>query len=447
MFQQNKYEMDNRYIVWLNKHFKSIFINENILTLLTVIVLYNLFGSNICYFIISILMFFNYYMILLINLINKPIEMSISSHYKRKASKKLQSMPNMQVIGITGSYGKTSSKNILYDILNSKYNAYVTPKNYNTISGLMLTINNYLDKFNDYFIAEMGATKKGEIKMLCDFVHPKYGIITRVGIAHLETFKTEENILNTKFELIESLPPDGVGILNGDDEKQLTYKLKNNCRIIWIGIDNHDVDIYAKDIKLTNEGTTFKVYFKKEKKEYEFQTVLLGKANLYNILAGIALGNELGITYPELKKAIKNVKPVPHRLEKKLYYDINLIDDSYNNNPLGSKMAIDVLKNMPGKKMIITSGMIELGEKLYEENYKLGKLIAESKIDEVILIGKNQTKPIYEGLKNSNYNLKKVHVLNDILEAFKLIRDLKDKDTYVLLQSDLPDLYKEKNKE
>ena len=133
------------------------------------------------------------------------------------ASKKLKSMPSLKVIGITGSYGKTSSKNILNDILSVKYYVLPTPKNFNTPVWLTITINNYLDKFNDYFIAEMGAFKKGEIKYLCDYVKPTYGILTKVGTAHLESFGSQQNIQEGKFELIESLPSDGIGVLNGDD--------------------------------------------------------------------------------------------------------------------------------------------------------------------------------------------------------------------------------------
>ena len=126
------------------------------------------------------------------------------------------------------------------------------------------------------------------------------------------------------------------------------------------------------------------------------------------------------------------------------YYDINLIDDAYNANPDGCKMAVEVLASMPGKQIVITSGMIELGEKSYEENKKLGKIIADNHIDEVILIGKNQTKPIQDGLKENHYNDKHIHILNDIMDAFPLMLELKDKDTYALLQSDLPDTFNEK---
>lgn len=395
------------------------------------------------YIVLFLLAYFNNLVVVLANIINIPIEKLIGNYFKRKALKKLKSFSSMDVIGITGSYGKTSSKNILNDILNIKYNAFKTPQNYNTPFGLMIAINNYLDKFNDYFIAEMGACKTGEIKQLCNLVHPKYGILTKIGVAHLETFKSEENIIKTKFELIESLPKDGIGILNADDPKQVNYKIKNNCKIVWVGINNKNADWNATAIKLTKDGTTFNCKIKNDKKIYKFETKLLGNANIYNILASIALGYNLGIPMNDLIKAVKKVKPVEHRLELKKYYDMFLIDDCYNANPEGCEMALDVLKMMNGKKIVISSGMIELGAKYYDLNFELGRYMA-SVADSVILIGKEQTKPIYEGLKNAKFKSENIYILNDVMESFSLIHALKEKETYILLQSDLPDIFSEK---
>lgn len=415
----------------------------HIIFCLLMILIFNEKNMSNYYLILGILSYFNLFIILFINFINRPVEKIVGKHFENQAKNKLASMTNMDVIGITGSYGKTSTKNVLYDILNIKYNVFKTPANYNTPFGLMLTINNQLDIYNDFFIAEMGACKKGEIKELCDLVHPKYAILTRVGLAHLETFGSEKIIQQTKFELIESLPSDGVGILNGDDEKQLSYKIKNNCKILWIGIDNKNVDCYAKNLELTYKGTKFKVKFKKEKEEYEFETKLLGRNNIYNILAGIALGRELGISIKDLQKAVKRVEPVEHRLSMTKYYDINIIDDAYNSNPMGCKMALEVLNMMPGKHIIVTPGMIEVGSKEYEVNKEFGRQIADN-TDEVILIGKEKTKPIYEGLIEKNYSKDKIHILNDVMDAFPLMLQIKQKDTYVLLENDLPDSFNEK---
>ncbi len=395
------------------------------------------------YLILGLLAYLNYFIVYVANIINKPVEKSVFLYYKRQAKQKLKSLNGLKVIGITGSYGKTSSKNILNDILNVKYDAFATPKNFNTTYGLIISINNYLDKFSDYFIAEMGAFKRGEIKELCDLIHPTYGILTKIGTAHLDSFGSQENIQKGKFELIESLPKDGIGILNGDDELQLSYHLKNTCKIIYIGIDNEKVDVRAVNIKLTHNGTTFDCVFKGDKNKYPFETRLLGKANIYNILAGIALGRELGISIDRLQLGVKKVNSIEHRLELKKYGHINIIDDAYNSNPVGSKMAVEVLGMMPGKKIIVTPGMIELADKEYELNKLFGTYMADV-CDEVILIGKEQTKPIYDGLIEKKYDEKKIHILNDVKLAFPLMQQLSDNETYVLLENDLPDIFNEK---
>ncbi|MEI3529837.1 MAG: UDP-N-acetylmuramoyl-tripeptide--D-alanyl-D-alanine ligase [Bacilli bacterium] len=504
MLQQNWYNLDQRYLKWILKNPNKVFINPDMLFILfiaglfinaeitmiffavfylllayytyrqeekikaklplkitsrvrrlavTTLILYlipiltmaltfDVYNLTYYYVVIGLLTYLNCFVVMVANFINIPVEAAVMKHYKNMAINKLRNMTNLKVIGITGSYGKTSSKNILNDVLNVKYNALATPKNFNTPSGLMITINNYLDKFNDLFIAEMGAFKKGEIKELCDFVRPTYGILTKVGEAHLESFGSRENIQSGKFELIESLPTDGIAVLNKDDEWQVSYKLKNKCQVIWIGIDNKAADVRATNIKLSPSGTTFDCMFKNDNNKYSFETKLLGKANIYNILASIALGHALGISIEQLQLGVKKVRPVEHRLELRQYYDINLIDDSYNSNPTGAKMALDVLNLMPGKKMVITPGMIELGSQQYEANLELGKQIADV-CDEVILVGKDQTKPIYEGLMVKKFAEDKIHILNDVMQGFPLIRKLKEGDTYVLLENDLPDLFNE----
>ena len=232
-----------------------------------------------------------------------------------------------------------------------------------------------------------------------------------------------------------------IGVLNADDPLQVSYKLKNNCKIIWIGIDN-DADIKATNIKLSGKGTSFDVKFK-DGHTVSFETKLLGKHNIYNILAGIALGKELGLNDDELKRGVASVAVIEHRLELKKMGDINIIDDAYNSNPVGSKMALDVLNLMPGTKIVVTPGMIELGEKQYELNAKFGEYIADV-ADYVILVGKEQTKPILDGLKNKKYSEDKIHVLNNVVDAFPLMNKLKNGETYVLLENDLPDLFNER---
>ena len=499
VFQQNFYNENNRYLKWGIKNIKEVLniydilllilniINKfiknkylmliNILYLVLYIYKYNnlkkeqvkiplkitsrikrlLFTIFIIYLLPFIFIYFNIYdsylinllitinflVIYIANIINKPIEKYVFHYYKSKAMKKLKNMPNLEVIGITGSYGKTSSKNILNDILSVKYNTIASPKNYNTQYGLIMTINNYLDKYNDYFIAEMGAFKRGRIKLLCDLVKPKYGILTIIGEAHLETFKSKENIQKGKFELIESLPSDGLAILNRDDSYQVSYKLNNNCEVKWIGIDNKEADIYASDIKMTKDGMEFLVHFK-DKRKVLFKTKLLGKPNIYNILAGITFGEYVHMSDSELQRGVSLIKPIEHRLEIKKLSNYTIIDDAYNSNPVGSRMALDVLKMMPGEKIIVTPGMIELGDNEYRQNYEFGSKISEV-ADLVILVGKKQTKPILDGLKDKGYDNNKIKIINDVKEAFTIVDNLKiKKDAYILLENDLPDIFNER---
>lgn len=502
MLQQNSYNTSDRYIKWMFKNYKKVFLTYELLVmvmLLTTIYLtdkffaINLLVYLVCFvielklakieqkkkkfvvtnrikrliftivliflFIVSIvtisfdsmtlfnisLLFFafgylSYIFTFIANTLNIPIELYVYNSFLKKAKSKLNDRPNLKIVGITGSYGKTSSKNILNSILNSKHISFTTPKSFNTPNGIIKTINDDLDKFTEIFVVEMGACKLGDIDELCDIVHPKYAIITSIGVAHLETFKNEENIKKGKFELIENLPKDGVAVLNKDDINQVSYKPKNKVKTIWIGIDNKDADILASNIKMSNEGLVFDVLI--NKKKYKFETILLGRHNIYNILGSIALGLELGIEVDKLQKAVKKLKPIEHRLELKEQNGIYIIDDAYNSNPIGSASAVEVLSMMPGKKIIVTPGMIELGEKQYELNKEFGRQIA-TVCDEVILVGEKQTKPIMDGIREKNYDMNKVYIINNVKEAYILLNKLKDGPTYALFENDLLDTFNE----
>lgn len=424
---------------------KRLYVTMLLLYLLAIVPMFIYFDKYPLYFYctyVGLLMFLNVFVVLIANIINKPIEKMVFNHYKRLAKNKLNNMTNLKRIGITGSYGKTSTKNALNDILNVKFNSFATEKSFNTMNGLMISINNKLDKFSDVFIAEMGAFRRGEIKQKCDFIRPQYGILTTIGTAHLESFGSRENIQKAKFELIDSLPEDGLAVLNMDDEYQRNYKIKSKCKVVWVSIGNKNADVCASDISLSNRGTKFTCTFKDKKKKCEFETKLLGSANVYNVLQAIAMSYSLGMNLEQIQIGVKRIETIEHRLQLRKYGNIDIIDDAYNSNPVGSKMALDVLKMMDGKKIIVTPGMIELGEEQNNLNMEFGRQIAKV-CDEVILIGEMQTKPILEGLKKEKYDLKKIHILNDVKEAFPLMRKLSDNKTYVLLENDLPDIFNE----
>ena len=482
MLQQNWYNDGNRYVKWIIKNKKQEFFNIDILILLllvfklsnikletvmiTFVIFYVLeaifylnrskkeqeklklkftsrvkrllFTTFILYLIPTIIMYFNfnetnliyYYIILgimvylnniiviLANIINKPIEKMVANYYKNKAIKKLNSMNNMKAIGITGSYGKTSSKNILSDILNIKYNATPTPKNFNTPLGLIITINNHLDKFSDMFIAEMGAFKRGEIKELCDLVHPTYGILTKIGTAHLDSFGSQANIQKGKFELIESLDSDGACVLNLDDPYQVNYvknELKNKVKIIWIGVENQESDFNAININSNQFGTSFDILYQGEK--YHVETKLLGVHNVYNILASVALGVELKVPIKDMISKVRTILPVEHRLEMKKVGHIMMIDDAYNSNSSGAKIALEVLGSFKNKKKIlVTPGIVDLGTHSKYYNQLLGQQASEV-ADYVILVGEKQAQPILEGLMQKKYPKEKIFIAKDLKQA------------------------------
>lgn len=444
LFKKYKHEQVKKPLVFTGR-IKRMCLTIFILYLIPILMIFLTFNQDlvfIYYFIVGSLIYFNYYIVYLANIINKPVEKLVYWHYKNKANRKLKSLSKMEVIAVTGSYGKTSTKNIISDILNVKYIAFPTPQNFNTNYGLIRTINEYIDKYNDYFVAELGAFRRGDIKSRASIVKPKYGILTKIGTAHLDTFGSIENTTKTKFELIESLPSDGIAFLNIDDELQVNYHLKNKVKVVWYGL-SVEADVYASDIKYSSDGMSFKVHFKNDKKSYDFATKLLGEANVYNILAGIAVGKELGLSIAELQRGVLQIKPIEHRLQIKKYGQITYIDDAYNSNPVGSKMALDVLKLMPGKKVIITPGMIEMGNKQYEVNYNFGKYIADS-VDLAILVGIEQTKPIQKGLLDSKFDKDKLLMLNDVKEAISIAQNyFPNKETYILLENDLPDIFNE----
>ena len=395
--------------------------------------------------IVLLMLSFNYFTLLLAMLINMPVEKGVFYYYMFKAKAKLKSMSNLKILAVTGSYGKTSLKNIIKDVLATSYNCFATPKSINTLNGSMIQINNNLTKYEDVFISEMGAYVRGEIKGLCKLIRPKYGAITTIGLAHLETFGSQENIQKAKFELIESLPSDGLAVLNMDDEKQRTYKLRNKVRIKWVSTQNKDADLYASNIKYSKDGITFNVKFKESKETVSFETKLLGSHNIYNILEALAFAEEFDVPFTKMQQAVKKLRPTEHRLEIREFKDFTQIDDAFNSNPVGAKNALKVLSFMDGYKVVVTPGMIELGEKEDELNKEFGKEMAGA-ADLVILVGEKKTKVIKEGLLEEGFSEDNIIVINNVRDSFPILSELKkelNKNIIALYENDLPDSYNE----
>lgn len=348
----------------------------------------------------------------------------------------LAACPNLTVIGVTGSYGKTSVKFYLNTLLKAKYNVLMTPESYNTPMGVVKTVRGSLRATHEIFICEMGAKYVGDIKELCDIVHPKHGIITSIGPQHLESFKSLQNVIKTKFELADALPKDGMLFLNGDNE-YIAERAPDGA--ITYGL-NSDSKYKAKLISVGDKGTTFEVTTPDGEKE-EFTTKLIGTHNCLNILGAIAVSHELGISLAELRPQVRRLESVPHRLELSKRVGMTLIDDSYNSNPSGTKAALETLSFFEGEKILVTPGMVELGDKQEEYNCEFGRNAA-AVCDYVALVGERQTKSIYKGLIEAGFDEPRIFVspsLGDALAKVGAIRT--DKKKIVLLENDLPDNY------
>lgn len=392
----------------------------------------------------ALMYYFCAYYIVLANDISIPIENKINKRFYYEAMNKIKDLKNITSIGITGSYGKTSTKFFMYEILKIKYNVLKTPESYNTPMGISKVINNELTDEHEIFIAELGATHIGDISEVAILTSPKIGVITSIGPCHLETFKSIDNIMRTKYELIEALPDEGVAVFNYDNEHIKKLADKTFKEKILYGIDNiEDVDIFATDISTDEKGSKFTLCIDKLG-VIECSTKLLGKHNISNILAGVSVAYTLGMSLEQIKEGIKNIESVPHRLELiNPGTGVLVIDDAFNSNPDGAKAALEVLDSFSTRrKIIVTPGMIELGDIENIEHEKFGRDIAKI-CDIAILVGKNRTKSIKKGIEEIGFDLKNLHVVNSLDEATKLLSSITRVNDVVLFENDLPDIYNE----
>lgn len=417
---------------------KRIYFTYAVLIILILVLLNVLEIRNWILIFNILIVIISYYIVMLINKINDPVEKRIQKGFYNKAKNKIEDMPNLKVIGITGSFGKTSTKYILANILMQKYDVLMTPASYNTTLGVVRTINENMRSTNQVFICEMGAKNIGDIKEICDLVKPQYGIVTSIGNQHLETFKNIDNVKKTKMELIDAIPADGLGFLNYDDENIVSCKTNKN--IIKYGLTEEN-DFWAEDIVINEKGSNFAIC-SKDGKRIDVKTKLLGEHNILNIVGATSIAYKLGLNDNEIKLGIKTLKPVPHRLEMKTSPNGNIIiDDAYNSNVKGAKMALDVLKLFENRrKILITPGIVDLGESAYQCNKNFG-IQATDSTDFIILVGEKAAKPIYDGIKETNYNLENVYIAKDLDDALNKMNSLISDKSVVLFENDLPDNY------
>lgn len=364
-----------------------------------------------------------------------PFEALIKKWYIFRAKNKL-SKKQVVKIGITGSYGKTSTKNILTHILEKQYKVCVTPKNYNTEMGLTKTILENLDD-HDIFIAEMGARHKGDIAILANIVKPDYGVITSIGAQHIETFKTLQNIEETKFELAKGVSEDGIVIFNGDSPS--TRKLYDKFKGEKYLTCEKNSFAYAENIETNSSGSKFDLIL--DGKRLDAQTKLLGKFNINNIVTASALAHILGISNRDIISAIKTLTPTPHRLELLKNDYCTIIDDSYNSNIVGSKEAMEVLASFEGVKIVVTPGIVELGTEQSQANFKLGTYIADV-ADYFIIMNNVNKNELFSGAISHNFRKERIFMAESRKKQKEILEKLTCKDCVILFENDLPDSYK-----
>ena len=399
------------------------------------------------------------WMQMLARTINQPIEKGVNQHYINDAMRILKSNPDMTVIGVTGSYGKTSVKFFLQTLLQQKYSVLVTPESYNTPMGVVITIRKHMKPSHEIFVCEMGARYVGEIKEICDIVHPDHGIITSIGPQHLDTFGSIENIKKTKFELADELPEGGMLFLNGDNVYINDYlnsrggdtgaadnglagarKTGGYGNVTFYYSEADGEGYTASDVKVSSLGTDFTVTAPDGESE-RYQMKLIGAHNVINVMGAVAVANRFGIALKDLRIPVRRLRPAPHRMEIKAGGEVTIIDDAYNSNPIGSRAAVETLALFDGIRILITPGMVELGEEEAEYNRLFGTYAADC-CDWILLVGAKHTEPIREGIMSKGFSEKRCLTFDKVEDAINYAYKIKGQGhKYILLENDLPDNY------
>mgnify|MGYP001558311664 FL=1 len=296
-----------------------------------------------------------------------------------KAKRKISSFKSLKVIGITGSYGKTSTKEFLATILSEKFKVAKTSGFNNTDIGIAKCILRDLKPEYQIFVVEMGAYKKGEIKTICDMVKPDMGIITGINEQHLELFGSLENTMKAKFELVESLPKEGIVILNGNNSYCLEMAKWAKVKELKIFTFRSDTDI--KNIKVFQDHLEFSLIDKNKR----MMIYLLGRQTIENVLAAIYASKSLGMTLDEIKKGISKIVPTSNTMQfSGKLGGMTLVDDAFNANPDGVVAAVEYMKIFKGKKILVLTPLIELGEEAEKIHERLGKEV--TKVCDLVLL-------------------------------------------------------------
>ncbi len=290
------------------------------------------------------------------------IEKMLFEGFKRKAEQRLERMEQMKVVGITASYGKTSMKNFIAHLLQAKYQTYATPRSVNTLGGVMKDVNDDLPEGTEVYVVEMGARGEGDIGEISTFVNPHYVVVGKIGPAHIEYFKTLENIRNTKMEILQTARLQKAWV-----HESAMVKPEANIEIFGSG-SNLDVraNIPApqhliKDVEATLDGTSFTL------DGVRYRANILGAFNAMNLAASVLVAKEMGLDDKQIQEQLSTLEPVAHRLQRIDAGGKVILDDSFNGNIDGMMAAFDLATTYKGRKVVITPGLVEVDDALNVE--------------------------------------------------------------------------------
>ena len=378
------------------------------------------------------------YAVLVAALILRPVEDRINAGFYRSAQARLAARKDLIRIGITGSFGKTECKQILKGILSERYRVLATPPSFSTAMGVSRVVNEQLRPEHQVFIAEMGAQHKGEIKELTKLVAPKIGVLTCVGNAHLDSFGSIEAAAQTKYELMQGLPEDGMAFFGSDASYgDRLYKL---CKAEKYRANiGGEVECYmrAEHVEIGEEGTSFELICA-DGARARMHTRLLGEYSVRNIALCAAVARKLGMEIEEIARGVEKLKPLRHHLELKRGGEIHVIDDSLNALPEGAAEALTVLREFPGRRILVTAGLTELESDADDKNFAFGTQVKDC-ADHVILIGPENTRALMSGMMSRKFPKSAVRMVRDAADAAALVEEIAETGDSVLYEGVWPE--------